>query len=85
MPGGNFLDADKINFFVLPKRGFDAKYKIQIGDVGVVINGRQVAYACYADRGPSDKLGEGSIALHRTWAMSPLSADAWSTWGLALG
>jgi hypothetical protein len=61
---GNFLDADRINYFVLPG-GFASKHHIRIGDIGVVINGIRKVYACFGDVGPSHSLGEGSISLHR--------------------
>jgi hypothetical protein len=60
----NFLDADRINYFVLPG-GFASKHGIRIGDIGVVINGIRKVYACFGDVGPSSSLGEGSISLHR--------------------
>ncbi|MCC6391652.1 MAG: glycoside hydrolase family 75 protein [Bryobacterales bacterium] len=62
--GGKSLDADLINYFVLPG-GFYPQHGIQFGDIGVVIYGIRMAYACFGDVGPSNKLGEGSIALHR--------------------
>jgi len=62
---GKNLDADKVSYFVLPKDGFDRKHKIADGDFGIVLYGPKKAYACYGDRGPANKLGEGSIALHR--------------------
>jgi hypothetical protein len=58
------LDADSTNYFVLPT-GFAPKHHIRKGDIGVVIFGLQLAFACYGDAGPSHHLGEGSIALHR--------------------
>ncbi len=61
---GRDLDADIINYFVLPG-GFFSKHKIQKGDIGVVIYGIRMAFACFGDVGPSDSLGEGSISLHR--------------------
>lgn len=61
---GNFLDADRINYFVLPG-GFPAQHSIRIGDIGVVILGIRKVYACFGDVGPANKLGEGSISLHR--------------------
>jgi Fungal chitosanase of glycosyl hydrolase group 75 len=61
---GNSLDADLINYFVLPG-GFFAAQGIRIGDIGVVIRGIRMAYACFGDVGPAHKLGEGSISLHR--------------------
>lgn len=62
---GTELDANTVNYFVLPKGGFDKKHNIKDGDFGVVIRGSKVAYACYGDRGQNGKLGEGSIALLR--------------------
>jgi hypothetical protein len=57
-----YVDAESINFFVLPgKLGLGAK----LGDVGVVIRPEKsdYDYAVYADIGPANKLGEASIAL----------------------
>ncbi len=62
--GGN-LDADKVNYFVLPEDGLEDRYHIGEGDFGVVLFGPKKVYACFGDRGPKNKLGEGSIALHR--------------------
>lgn len=61
---GNDLDADVINYFVLPG-GFWAGQGIAKGDIGVVIHGIRMAFACFGDVGPSGSLGEGSISLHR--------------------
>jgi glycosyl hydrolase group 75 (putative chitosanase) len=61
---GTNLDADLVNYFVLPG-GFYPKYNIRKGDIGVVIFGVRMAFACFGDVGPSNSLGEGSIALHR--------------------
>ena len=63
-PDGSALDADLINYFVLPG-GFWGKEGIKKGDIGVVIFGIRKVYACFGDVGPSGSLGEGSIALHR--------------------
>jgi hypothetical protein len=58
------LDADLVNYFVLPKH-FYQHHGIRIGDIGVVIYGIRKVYACFGDVGPANKLGEASIALHR--------------------
>jgi hypothetical protein len=58
------LDADLVNYFVLPD-GFYSQFNIRKGDIGVVIFGVRMAFACFGDVGPSTSLGEGSIALHR--------------------
>jgi hypothetical protein len=57
-----YVDAESINFFVLPGRlGLGAR----LGDFGVVIrpSNNDYDYAVYADVGPARKIGEGSIAL----------------------
>ena len=57
-----YVNAEAINFIVLPGRlGLGAK----LGDFAVVIRPHTGAYdyAVYADVGPANKLGEGSIAL----------------------
>jgi hypothetical protein len=57
-----YVDSSQIPYIVLPdKHSAGAKP----GDFAVVYNRRngQIANAIYADVGPSDKIGEGSIAL----------------------
>src|SRR5882724_3921588 len=57
-----YVDAESINFFVLPgKLGLGVK----LGDFGVVIRPEKsdYDYAIYADIGPASKIGEASIAL----------------------
>lgn len=59
------LDADTVNYFVLPGGGFAARHGIRLGDIAAVVRGKRMAFACFGDVGPAKKLGEGSIALHR--------------------
>ena len=57
-----YVNAEAVNFIVLPGRlGLGAK----LGDFAVVIRPATGAYdyAVYADVGPANKIGEGSIAL----------------------
>jgi hypothetical protein len=57
-----YVNAEAVNFVVLPNRlGLGAK----LGDFAVVIRPATGAYdyAVYADVGPANKIGEGSIAL----------------------
>ena len=61
---GSSLDADEINYFVLPG-DFWIRHRIGKGDIGVVIAGIRLSYACFGDVGPAGSLGEASIALHR--------------------
>ncbi len=59
------LDSNRVPYFVLPCKGFCDKFGIHLGDVAAVIYGNHIEFAVYGDCGPSNKLGEGSIALHR--------------------
>jgi hypothetical protein len=57
-----YVNAEAVNFIVLPGRlGLGAK----LGDFAVAIRPATGAYdyAVYADAGPANKIGEGSIAL----------------------
>ena len=64
-PDGSPVDADAVPFFVLPGIGFYQKFGIKLGDIASVIYQDHVEFAVFVDHGPSKKLGEGSIALHR--------------------
>lgn len=57
-----YVDSSRIPYFVLPS---NQRGGAQLGDFGVAINRRTGAsvFAIFADIGPRDHLGEGSIAL----------------------
>jgi hypothetical protein len=61
-----YVDATKVPYIVLPPEVAD-RFGITLGDLAVVINQRSeqpfFAFAIYADVGPRQKIGEGSIAL----------------------
>ena len=65
-PNGEPVDSNAVPFFVLPGGGFEGQFDITLGDVAAVIFRDKVEFAVFADRGPRRKLGEGSIALHRS-------------------
>jgi hypothetical protein len=65
-PDGQPVDADAVPFFVLPGGGFASEFGIKLGDVAAVIFKDKIEFAVFADTGPKKKLGEGSIALHRS-------------------
>jgi hypothetical protein len=65
MADGSSLDADRVNYFVLPG-GLADQLHIALGDIAIILWRGRVAYACYGDSGPVTKLGEGSISLHRS-------------------
>lgn len=63
-----YVDSETIPYIVLPgHRGRQLSPKLRLGDVALVANGKTGAfsYAVYADVGPQDQIGEGSIALAR--------------------
>jgi len=60
------VDANKVPYFVLPCHGFCEKFGIRLGDIAAVIYRDHIEFAVFADCGPAHKLGEGSIALHRS-------------------
>ncbi len=59
-----FVNSDSIPYIALPV-GFSSLY--QLGDVALVINKKnnRRCYAIFADKGPADKIGEGSMYLAR--------------------
>jgi hypothetical protein len=59
---GRYVDSRRVPYFVLPM-GFSGGARL--GDLGVVINLRKnlQSSAIYADIGPCNKIGEGSIRL----------------------
>lgn len=67
------VDADRIPYVVLPAAGpreapaseFMDSTGIRVGDLGVVIFGGKIVSIIVADTGPFNKIGEGSMALHR--------------------
>jgi hypothetical protein len=62
-----YVDSGKVPYVVLPPQVMAPKLAggARLGDFAAVVDTRsgKVAYALVADRGPKDKLGEGSIAL----------------------
>lgn len=66
------LDADRVPYVVIPDAG-PAPYRgqftrltgVRVGDLGVVIKDGRVVPVIVGDTGPYNKLGEGSLALHR--------------------
>jgi hypothetical protein len=59
-----YVDASKIPYIVLPG-SFARQIGARPGDFAVVLNQRNAksSYAIFGDVGPSDRIGEGSVAL----------------------
>lgn len=62
---GNGVDANAVPYFVLPVHGFYRTMGVKLGDIAAVIYNGKLAFAIFADAGPHNKIGEGSIELHR--------------------
>jgi hypothetical protein len=69
LPSANpkrYVDSETVPYIVLPgHRQAQLSPKLRLGDIALVANGKNgaFAYAIYADIGPQDQIGEGSIAL----------------------
>lgn len=63
---GRSIDADRVPYMVLPGgMKWVQKLGISLGDYATVIYAGKVVHAVFADSGPSNKLGEGSLRLLR--------------------
>lgn len=69
---GKPVDAESVPYFVLPgnnPRAQDRFYYqmgFRLGDIGAVIYEDRVEFAIFADVGPKEKIGEGSVFLKRS-------------------
>jgi hypothetical protein len=68
-----YVDASSIPYVALPKTVAVAG-GVRLGDLVAVVNetNGKVAYAIYADQGPRDRLGEGSLELANQLRSAPL-------------
>lgn len=60
--GGAPVNAETTKYFVLPLEKYQ-QYGVRLGDIAAVRYGDSVRFAVFADVGPHQKLGEGSMAL----------------------
>lgn len=73
-PNGESMDSNEIPFFVLPGIhtgvGVDQMtlggVTFTLGDIGAILYRDKIEFAVFGDFGPRGKIGEGSIALHRS-------------------
>jgi hypothetical protein len=56
------VNAETTKYFVLPLEKYQ-QYGVRLGDIAAVRYGDNVRFAVFADVGPHQKLGEGSMAL----------------------
>ena len=68
-----YVDSGKVPYIVLPGNSLIAGTGAKLGDFVAVLNGKngKFSYAIYADVGPKDELGEGSIALSKALGHNP--------------
>ncbi len=66
-PLGSPVNSNATRYVVLPGGGWMKRHGLRLGDVGLacVAGWDKVVSVIVADTGPPDKLGEGSMALHR--------------------
>jgi len=66
-----YVDARHIPCYVLPPKLVGSE-KARLGDLGVVYNTKNeaISFAIFADVGPGDSIGEGSIALGHSLGIS---------------
>jgi hypothetical protein len=71
---GDPVDSNSIPYFVLPlpPGDFWSELGIQQYDIAAVVFKDRVEFAQFADKGPHWKLGEGSMALHRSLGHEPI-------------
>ncbi|MBN4002230.1 glycoside hydrolase family 75 protein [Nostoc sp. LPT] len=70
-----YVDSTNIPYIVLPGNGdFRKATGVKLGDFAVVYNtnNEKLAFAIYADVGPKNQIGEGSIALSQAVGNDPL-------------
>jgi len=78
-----YVNTHDIPFFVLPL-GWYQQHGVKLGDVGALLYKGKLAYAIFADVGPDEKLGEGSLALHEALGNNPwvkLKSGVVKPWG----
>jgi len=70
---GSPINALKTNYFVLPSnlKGRLGSTKLGLGDIAAVLYNGNLEFAVYADNGPNDKIGEGSVQLVQNLGFNP--------------
>ena len=65
-----YVNAEEVPYIVLPLE-FYADMGIELGDVAAVVWKNRVVYALFADEGPKNLIGEGSVALSEALGFDP--------------
>ena len=67
---GSAVNAETTKYFVLPLEKYQ-QYGVRLGDIAAVRYNDEVRFAVFADVGPHQKLGEGSMALAASLGINP--------------
>jgi len=70
------IDANSVPYIVLPlPTGWSQQFGISMGDYAAVIFRDRLCFAVFADLGPKNRIGEGSLALLRALGAERLRPD----------
>ncbi|NOS85631.1 MAG: hypothetical protein HOP31_10860 [Ignavibacteria bacterium] len=69
---GRYLNADKINYMVLPQEKY-LEWGVVLGDFGFIVNWntKKLVFALFGETGPDSKIGEGSICAAKQLGFCP--------------
>ncbi|MEA3054309.1 MAG: hypothetical protein QOG72_3212 [Sphingomonadales bacterium] len=75
------IDANAVPYIVLPlPQSWAADRGVALGDYAAVLYGSRLAFAVFADEGPPDEIGEGSLELFRRLGQERVrELDVWNT------
>lgn len=66
------INAEKISYFVLPNECKN-DWGIKLGTIGAIIYKNKLKFGIFADNGPNNKIGEGSINLVKELGKNPFN------------
>ena len=70
------IDANSVPYIVLPlPTGWSQQFGVSMGDYAAVIFRDRLCFAVFADLGPKNRIGEGSLALLRALGAERLRPD----------
>jgi hypothetical protein len=73
---GKPINANRVPYFVLPlPTSWPKPFGIALGDIAAVVFGGRLAFAVFADFGPRNLLGEGSVELFRELGEERVRSD----------
>jgi hypothetical protein len=83
--GDGSVNANSVPYFVLPQPpAWRAQFGIGLGDYAALLYKSRLVYGVFADEGPADKIGEGSIQLFRELGQERIKANG-KVWDTGMG